>query len=262
LPALETARKDNGLPVTTAPGRIAAIDALRGAAIVAMASYHFAWDLFNAGLIDVDPGYDRGWRLYAHAIASTFLGLVGLGLVLASAKSFRWRAFGVRLARIVAAAAAVSLVTYGLSLALHDPGFFVYFGILHAIALSSVLVLPFLFLPSGFALAAAALAALAPLYCRAGFFDAPGWWWLGLSTVIQPTVDYVPVLPWIAAVLAGIAIGRLVLFERTGIAAAWQPRSALMKGLVLAGRWSLVIYLVHQPLLFGLAELLGQILAR
>jgi hypothetical protein len=57
----------------------------------------------------------------------------------------------------------------------------------------------------------------------------------------------VPLLPWSAAVLAGMAIGRWLPAPRG--AAAPSPAVAL---LAVAGRHSLVIYLLHQPVLLGL----------
>jgi uncharacterized membrane protein len=63
----------------------------------------------------------------------------------------------------------------------------------------------------------------------------------------------VPVFPWFGTVLLGIIATRLVL------ASAWAPRLAaiaptgrLPRLLAFLGRWSLLIYLLHQPLLLGL----------
>jgi len=42
------------------PARIVALDAARGAAIVAMAAFHLIWDLGNFGYIDRDFPYSIG----------------------------------------------------------------------------------------------------------------------------------------------------------------------------------------------------------
>jgi uncharacterized membrane protein len=57
-------------------------------------------------------------------------------------------------------------------------------------------------------------------------------------------VDYVPIFPFAGALLAGVA------FQRYREAAA--PPTPLDAGaLALVGRWSLPIYLLHQPLIYG-----------
>jgi len=66
------------------------------------------------------------------------------------------------------------------------------------------------------------------------------------------TEDYVPLLPWFGVVLIGIFLGR-TLFGGARVPewAQWESRGPIARGLALAGRHSLVIYLVHQPLLMA-----------
>ena len=93
-------------------GRIDAIDIARGAALVAMAIYHFAWDLEFFGYAPPAMTAVGGWKLFARCIASSFLFLVGISLFLGHAKGIRWRGFLRRLAMVAGAALAISLVTY------------------------------------------------------------------------------------------------------------------------------------------------------
>ena len=228
--------------------RIAAIDAARGVAIVAMVVYHTAFDLSARSLIPVNILRDPGWIVFARSIASTFLLLVGVGLVLATRNGLRRGPYLRRLGLIAGAACLVSLVTWWV-----EPDAFIFFGILHEIALASVLALPFLWLP-GVAVAAVAAAVIAlPFFYASPVFDWPPLWWVGLSATTPVTVDYVPVFPWFGVVLCGILAGRLMVadFLDTPLA-RWRPADAAGKAAVWAGRWSLVIYLVHQPLLYGL----------
>jgi len=237
------------------PGRIVVIDALRGAALLAMASYHFTWDLEFFGY--ASPGLTAfgGWKLYARCIASTFLFLVGVSLVLAHGRGIRWPGFWKRLAMVGAAAAAVTLVTW-----FATPDGFIFFGILHEIALASLLGLAFLRLPGLVTLVAAALVIAAPHYLRSPVFDHPALWWVGLAPVDPRSNDYVPLFPWFGAVLAGIGLTRLAagagLLER--LARVGLHRSA--KPLVLAGRHSLAFYLVHQPVLIACVWLFSQLM--
>ncbi len=61
--------------------RIEAIDIARGAALVAMAVYHFGWDLEFFGYMDAGTTVTGGWRLFARSIATSFLFLVGVSFI-------------------------------------------------------------------------------------------------------------------------------------------------------------------------------------
>lgn len=225
------------------------MDVARGIAIVAMVVYHTAFDLSSFRLIATDVPSDLGWKIFARLIAGTFLFLVGVNLTLATRRGIVWPAYFRRLALIAGAALLVTLGTWWF-----DPATFVFFGILHEIALASVLALPFLRLPSPVVAAVAAFVLALPWFFTHPIFD---WWpllWVGLQTVPPVSVDYVPVFPWFGVVLAGVVGGRLIATYRERIA-AWRPGGALAGWLTVAGRWSLVIYLVHQPLIVGAISL-------
>ena len=226
--------------------RIEALDLARGFALAAMAVYHFAWDLEFFGY--APPGMTAlgGWKLFARCIASSFLFLVGVSLFLAHAQRIRWPGFLRRLAMVAGAAAAISVATY-----FAVPGAFIFFGILHQIALASLLGLAFLRLPALLTLAVAAAVIAAPTFLRSTFFDQPAWWWVGLSTVRHRSNDYVPLFPWFGAVLIGIAAARIAsaagLIDR--LADVRFGRWSAPFGFF--GRHSLAFYLIHQPVLIG-----------
>jgi uncharacterized membrane protein len=235
--------------VTSQPqpkGRIDAIDIARGAALVAMAIYHFTWDLEFFGYVPPAMTAVGGWKLFARCIASSFLFLVGVSLFLGHAKGIRWRGYWRRLAMVAGAALAISLVTY-----IAVPSGFIFFGILHQIALASLLGLLFLRLPALVTLIAAAAVIASAHYLRSGFFDDPWWWWTGLSENRPRSNDYVPVFPWFGAVLTGIAAAKIA--EQTGLFARLATLRAPKWSwpLVFGGRHSLAVYLIHQPVLIG-----------
>lgn len=243
-----------GAPVTaTRSSRIAALDVARGVALVCMAIFHGAWDVAFLQLVRFDPGASIGWIVFARAIAGSFLMLVGISLVLATRNGFRLRPYLKRLAMIVAAAALVSVATYFVL-----PEGWIFFGILHQIALASVLGLAFLRLPPrGLFLAAVAVFAL-PFFLRDAVFSHPSLWWVGLAPKPPASFDYVPVFPWFGVVLFGMAVAKLgVALGWDKRLASWQPRFAPGRWLAFGGRHSLAVYLIHQPLLyaffFGLA---------
>ncbi|NKB83650.1 heparan-alpha-glucosaminide N-acetyltransferase [Brucella grignonensis] len=236
--------------------RLERIDIARGVALIAMAIYHFGWDLEFFGYMAPATTAHGGWKIFARCIASSFLFLVGFSLVLAHGRAIRWNAVGKRLLQIVAAAAAISAVTYYMS-----PDNFIFFGILHQIALASVLGLLFLRLPAVVTLIVAAFVITAPLYAQSDIFNRMWLAWIGLSTVPPRSNDYVPLFPWFGAVLLGIAAARI--FERFNwlpmLSGGIQPQF-LQKPLTFIGRHSLAFYLIHQPVLIGLVYVFSQIM--
>jgi len=228
--------------------RIAAVDALRGIAIAAMVVYHFSWDLSYFGFVSVDVAADPGWKAFARTIAGTFVTLVGVSLVLASRQGFHLRPYLRRLAMIVGAALLVTIGTWYVF-----PQAYVFFGILHLIAFASVAALPFLWLPIPVVLVAGLTVFALPFFFAAEIFADPALLWLGLSPRLPTSVDYVPVFPWFALTLFGIVIGRLFVRNASDSALAmWAPSQLPGRAAIFAGRWSLLIYLLHQPILIGL----------
>jgi uncharacterized membrane protein len=240
---------------TKPAGRIDAIDIARGVALVAMAIYHFTWDLEFFG--DLAPGMTTvgGWKLFARGIASSFLFLVGVSLYLAHAKGIRWRGFWRRLAMVAGAALAITVVTW-----IAVPDGFIFFGILHEIALASLLGLAFLRLPALLTAIVAALVIAAPLYLRSEVFDHPALWWVGLSATNPRSNDYVPLFPWFGAVLLGIAAAKLASTSGLLAGLAKLAPGRWSNPLVFIGRHSLAFYLIHQPLLFGSVWLFSQVM--
>jgi uncharacterized membrane protein len=227
--------------------RVEAIDVARGLALVAMAIYHFTWDLGFYRFIDLQAGVDPGWRLFAKLIAGSFLFLVGVSLVLSTRNGFRPGPYLRRLGFVGGAALGVTAVT-----AFATPSSFIFFGILHCIALSSVLALPMLRAPLWWLALIAALVTVAPSVIAGPAFDGPLLWWLGLAPEPPLTNDYVPILPWFAPVLVGIILARLAVAQGLDVLLArWTPGPGL-RWLAVAGRHSLLVYLVHQPLFFGI----------
>lgn len=235
-------------------GRIEGLDLARGLALIAMASYHFTWDLEFFGYMPAGMTGVGGWKIYARCIASTFLLLAGVSLVLAHGNAIRWRGFLKRFAMVAGAAAAISVATY-----FAVPEGFIFFGILHQIALASLIGLAFLRLPWFVTALAAVAVVAAPHYLRSDVFNHPALWWIGLSTANPRSNDFVPLFPWFGAVLAGMALARFAIV--TGIAARlaeWHPPgwSRLLR---FGGRHSLAFYLLHQPLLIGSIWLFSQV---
>jgi len=226
-----------------APGaRVVAVDALRGLAIVAMVAYHFSFDLALFRLARFDFEHDPFWLAARATIVATFMALVGVSLVLADrqgvAPAKRWR----RIGAIAACALVVSAASYAMF-----PRTWITFGILHAIAVSSIAAWPLVRFPRA-ALALGIAIVVAGLVVAHPAFDAPWLSWIGFTTRPPATEDYVPLFPWLGVALAGITLGD-ALARR-----AFKPLDLVARApavLRWLGRHSLAIYMVHQPILIG-----------
>jgi uncharacterized membrane protein len=243
---------DRTAPAAGAPPprgrRILVIDVAKGLAILAMVVYHFSWDLSAYQLIGADVSNDLGWRIFARSIAATFLFLVGVNLALANRGGVRPGPYARRLAIILGAALLVTVATWYL----FGPNGFVFFGILHLIVVASLLAVPFLYAPAWVALPFAAFFLAGGHFLASPAFDGWGFYWLGLSTSLPASFDYVPVFPWFGVVLLGLFAGRLVVADPDRALWRWSPAGRAWRLLALAGRWSLLIYLVHQLILYPL----------
>jgi uncharacterized membrane protein len=134
------------------------------------------------------------------------------------------------------------------------PQAYIHFGILHEIALASLIGLAFLRLPVAVTLGVALLVFLLPQVYRSEAFNLPWLWWTGLAPKPPQSFDFVPVFPWLSAVLVGIALGNLEGVRRW-LSGLGQP-GRVFRPFAWAGRRSLPIYLLHQIPLFGLVYLL------
>jgi uncharacterized membrane protein len=245
-------RTDIAPPATASrAARIPLIDALRGAAIAMMVAYHFSFDLNYFGVLHQNFYQDIFWTTSRSVILSSFLALVGVSLALAAGQGIRWPAYGRRLALIAACAIGVSTGSY-----LMFPASWIYFGVLHFIFVAGIVGLAFLRLGRanliiGAALIAAGASIASPL------FDQPWLNWIGLMTRKPITEDYVPLLPWFGVVLIGMFIGQQLLSaRRLAPARGWTAAGTIGRSLAWAGRHSLAVYMVHQPLLIGILYLL------
>jgi hypothetical protein len=237
-------------------GRLDVVDALRGAAMVWMTAFHFCFDLHNAGLLQADFYRDPLWTWQRTCILSLFLFCAGAGQGIAVAQGQSWARFWRRWGQVAACAA---LVTVGSVLMF--PRSFIYFGVLHGMALMLVVArLSAGFGPWLWPLGAVAIALkfAAPWAMDAGWldgaFNTPALNWIGLISVKPITEDYVPVLPWMAVVWWAMAATQWCL-RRSAQSAPPIKMPALpalvLRPLAFLGRWSLSYYLLHQPVMLG-----------
>ena len=161
--------------------RIPFLDQARGAALLAMFWYHLSWDLTYFGLAGFALLEDPFWLAARAAILSAFLAISGVALALATRDRLAFGALLRRLGVVAAAALAVSVATR-----LAFPETWIFFGVLHCIALSGLLALPLLRLPWP-AVAALGLALLVlPVLPGVPRLEHDGLLWLGLVVAVPP----------------------------------------------------------------------------
>ena len=225
-----------------ASGRVSAVDALRGLAIVAMVAYHFAFDLRFFGLTAADFENDPFWLTARASIVTSFLLLAGISLVLADRAGVDTPRFLRRVALVALCAVAVSVASYVIY-----PQTFIYFGVLHCIALSLLVSRPLVRKPMA-SLVAGVVVIVAGLTLQHPVFDQRVTSWIGFTTFKPETQDYVPVFPWLGVVLVGIALGHAMVRGDFAPIRVLGRTPSLLRWM---GRHSLAIYMVHQPLLMG-----------
>jgi len=228
------------------------IDVLRGLAIAMMFHYHFSFDLNHFGFIQQDFYRDPFWVNYRTVIVSLFLTLVGVSLSLATRRGFNPKSYFRRLGMLVFFAALVSIASY-----IQFADRMIFFGILHFIAVASVLGLAFTrFYWTNLVLGTGLI--ILGIQFQHVTFNHPWLQWIGLMTHKPFTEDYVPLLPWFGLVLLGIFLGKLV-FQKLQLPwlQNWQSSDPLTQVLSFGGRHSLIIYMLHQPVFMGLLYLVS-----
>jgi len=233
--------------------RFPALDMLRGGAVLWMTLYHFAFDLNHFGFIQQNFYHAPLWTVQRTCILSLFLFCAGFGQAMAVHAGQSWGRFWRRWLQIAGCAVAVSLGS-----ALMFPHSWIYFGVLHGMAVMLILCR----LTAGWGgwlwwcgLAALAAGWWAPqvqaLLPIPAAWDAKTLNWIGLISRKPITEDYVPLLPWLGVMWWGMAAGRLAQSRGWLAHLAVRDDQPAMAALAWVGRWSLCWYMVHQPLLIG-----------
>lgn len=230
------------------------LDAARGFAILLMFIYHFCYDLDYFGYLNEDFNSDLFWIRFRLLIVTLFLIIVGISLYLAAYRGLNKKHFRKRLLLLIFYSALVSLSSW-----IMYPKAMIFFGILHFITVASVIGIFFVRL-GVINLLLGTLLIITSQIVSHSFFDQPGMQWFGLMTHLPGTVDYVPVLPWFGVVLIGIYLGqRLSQLNAESQLVRWQNNHPLSKLLAFGGRYSLHIYMLHQPLFLGIIYIISML---
>jgi len=237
------------------------IDVARGIAIIMMILFHTLYDLAFFGIypVNISTGF---WRWFAIATASLFLLIAGFSLTLSHAPALQRlrgavkphvRLFVKYIKRGAGIFGCGLLVTLATWLYLGDG--FVIFGILHLIGVSIMLSPLFFWFRKKNILIGAVCIVIGITFTVSGISGPIFLLWLGIHPVSFTSVDYTPLFPWFGVVLIGMGLGEHLY--PSGKRAFNTPHVPGMVSATIAllGRHSLVMYLVHQPVILLLLHI-------
>ncbi|MGD1004129.1 MAG: heparan-alpha-glucosaminide N-acetyltransferase [Methanoregulaceae archaeon] len=243
-------------------GRFEEIDMVRGIAILMMIIFHTLFDLYFFGLypIDVTTGF---WRYFAFTIASLFLLIVGISLIISHARAVQniskdnesesikiLLKYFKRGAGIFGCGLLVTVATW-----FYLGEGFVIFGILHLIGLSIILA-PFFFrFKKNNVLIGVLCIIIGIVLTSSGMNGSIFSLWLGIPPAPFYSVDYTPLFPWFGVVLIGMGIGEQLYPNGKRSFSMPNVPEKLISPFAFLGRHSLIIYLIHQPILITILHI-------
>jgi uncharacterized membrane protein len=228
---------------------------MRGIAIIMMILFHLLYDLnyFVGYDLNLHSGF---WLHFGRATATIFILLVGISLTISYSRAKRRHKKSIYLKylkrglRIFAWGLLITLATW-----LFLRAGFVVFGVLHLIGISIILAYPFLKLRLWNLLPGVLFISLG-IYLKNYTFGFSWLMWLGLRPEHFYTIDYFPILPWFGVILIGLFLGYLLYPDCTRRFNIYDPSNfVVIRLLCLFGRHSLLIYLIHQPILIAVLYL-------
>jgi uncharacterized membrane protein len=231
-----------------------------------MIIYHF---FFTLDYFNVRPMPSIFWpQQFYGAITILFVAIAGVSISLAAFKANDskelTKKFIKRGLKLFSIGLLITIVTWFYP---HDG--FIVFGVLHLIGLSTILSIPLLIyaakrqnkisliLPLIFGIIILALTGFVQKI-QGPIYLVP----LGIYPSHFYSLDYEPLFPWFSVILIGTALG-LLLYpggkRRFLLPLKMQEIPDILKPLSFLGQRSLMIYLIHQPIILGILWLTGVI---
>ena len=226
--------------------RIWELDALRGVCILCVIVVHFLFDLSFFGGLDLTlPAWYVFIQEYGGAI---FVVLSGVCVTLGS-KSVR------RGLIVFACGMLITAVTYGMyRLGMSGADVVVKFGVLHLLGVCMLVYPAFKKLPPAMLTVLGLVIAITG-YAIRGVVVPQRWLFpLGLTYEGFTSSDYFPLFPQLGYFLIGAAIGKTAYREKRTLLPGSFQKTGIARFFCWCGRQSLFIYLLHQPIVYGLLE--------
>jgi uncharacterized membrane protein len=233
--------------------RLIGLDIFRGYALFLMVLFHFSFDLNNFHYLDLDFRHGDFWKYFRYLIVSMFVFSAGISLKLANPNSINYKKLKKRVIVLALASALVSIGSYT-----QFPNTWIFFGILHFFLFASIFGLFFLNFPK--------ISLVTGVIIILGYnfhFLSTHW----LFTILQAplhlplrhTEDLANIVPWFGVFLLGITFANYNLHKLFFDLNFFNKKSKINSFFSLLGKHTLVIYLIHQPILFGVFFLLKSI---
>jgi len=225
--------------------RLQGLDIFRGYAILLMVIFHFSFDLNNFHIVDFDLKHGDFWRYFRFLIVSMFVFLAGISLYLAHQNSVDFKKVKKRLLILGGASTLVTIGSYT-----QFPNSWIYFGILHFFLFASLIGLLFLRLPKiSFMLGLAIILGynfhLIDMHWLFKLLQEP------LHLPLRYTEDLANVIPWFGVFLLGVSFANFQLHYKLFNNSFFNSKHKVNSTFAYLGKHSLLIYLVHQPILFS-----------
>jgi len=222
------------------------LDLLRGAAVILMVCFHFGYDLALFGYTSYKTTVDIEWIVFRGVILSMFLLGVGMSSYLAYSDGINWKKVWKHTAKLTVVSVVISIGSYFIF-----PEQWIYFGVIHFVTIATLVSLAFLNRPY---LALILGVGIIVSYILGYFhFDPILVYSVEHFSIPKYTVDVVSFTPWFGTVLIGMFLMHKKLF---GIAIKENKTG---QRVAFLGKHSLIIYLLHQPILFGVFNIIKYI---
>ncbi len=240
------------------------LDALRGVAIVMMMFMHFSYDIRYEFGFDTFEYLRSAWFwTFVHPIIIVlFVGLSGVCCTFSRNNFLRG---GKLLLVALAFTAVTSFITYKMGI-----NCLILFNVLHMLSVSTLVYALVALIEKKTKIGANQLTFILILVgvwitmtnnnldMYAYESDNMLLYPLGIEVKGAPDVaDYMPLIPWLGVFLICAGAGRVLYKEKkTLFAGAGKTVRAITRPLEFMGRHSLIIYLVHQPVIYGILYLI------
>jgi len=235
----------------TPRARVWELDAFRGIAILCVIAVHTVFDL----------RYFLGERLVIVPFVEFVMDYGGVLFVLLSGVCATLGSRSVRRGAIVFGfGLVITLVTLAMvSLGMASRDIVIQFGVLHLLGFCMMTYPLYRNFPTPLVLALGVLFVVLGYVFAGILVRQPYWFVLGLRNAEFASGDYFPVFPHLGWFMLGVVLGRTAYRSKTSLLPRAPVNAWPIRFLCFCGRQSLWIYLLHQPIVYGVLMLFTRV---